>query len=326
MKEIIKDLSFLELFVLNTIIYFDIFDYPLTVNEIYTNLYTGGMDVSPFSLVEIDSVLLQSEQLKKILATSCGFYFLKGRQEIIKTRLERYNLADRKFKIAMWAIWILKFLPFIKMIAVCNNLSYQNARAQSDIDFFIITAKNRLYFTRFFVTAAVSLMGIRRHGQKITNRICLSFYTTEEDMDFSKLPIAAEDVYLTFWLAMLWPSYVREDFYQKFLDKNIWLKKYLPNFTPIKISYRYRVDDRAFNKFIYQTRDFFYGGLFGDILEKILKKIQQKKMSQRKKDLAVVGDSKVIISDTMLKFHENDRRLQYLQEFEKKRLEIMNKL
>jgi hypothetical protein len=326
MQAIIKDLSFLELFVLNTIIYFDIFDYPLTINEIYTHLYTGGMDVPPFSLEEIDNVLLQSEQLGKILATSRGFYFLKGRQEIIKTRLERYNLADKKFKIAKRAIWVLKFFPFIKMAAVCNNLSYQNARTESDIDFFIITAKNRLYFTRFFITVFLSLMGIRRHDQKITNRICLSFYTTEENMDFSKLPIAAEDVYLTFWLATLWPIYVRDNFYQKFLDKNIWLKKYLPNFKPIKISYRYRVDDKDFNKFIYQVREFIFGGFFGDILEKFFKKIQQKKMSQRKKDLAVVGDSKVIISDTMLKFHENDRRLQYLQEFEKKRLEIVNKL
>lgn len=321
MQEIKKDLSFLELFVLNTIIYFDIFDYPLTVSEIYTYLYTGGMDVPPFSLEEVDNVLQQSEALKKILTTSSGFYFLKGRQEIIKTRLERYNLADKKFKIALRAIWLLKFFPFIKMVAVCNNLAYQNARAESDIDFFIITAKNRLYFTRFWATLFLSLLGLR--GKKITNRICLSFFTTEENMDFSKLPIAAEDVYLTFWMATLWPTYAREDFYEKFLDKNLWLKKYLPNFAPIKIGYRYRVDDGAFNKFIYQAREFIYGGFLGNQLEKLFKKIQLKKMSQNKKDMAVVGDSKVIISDTMVKLHENDRRLQYLQEFEKKRAELL---
>ena len=240
--------------------------------------------------------------------------------------MERYNLADKKFKIAKRAIWILKFLPFIKMIAVCNNLAYQNAKAESDIDFFIITAKNRLYCTRFFITALLSLIGIRRHNQKITNRICLSFYTTEANMDFSNLPIAAEDIYLTFWVSTLWPCYVRENFYQKLLDKNSWLKKYLPNFTPLKIGYRYRVEDGAVNNFIYQAKEFILKGHLGNILEKIFKKVQLKKMSQKKKDLAVVGDSKVIISDTMLKFHENDRRLQYLQEFEKKRLEILSKL
>lgn len=324
MKEPIKDLSFLELFVLNTIIYFDIFDYPLTINEIYTYLYTGGMDVTPFSSQEIDDIFISSEKLKKIITTQSGFYFLKNREEIVKIRLDRYNIADKKFKIAKRAIWVLKFLPFIKMIAVCNNLAYQNAKSESDIDFFIITAKNRIYLVRFCVSVLLGLFRFR--GENKTDRICLSFYTTEDNMDFSNLPIAAEDIYLNFWLATLWPSYVRENFYEKFLEKNVWLKKYLPHFTPIKIGYRYRIDDNPYNRFVYQAKEFLLKGILGNFLEKITKEIQFKKMSQRKKDLAVVGDTKVIISDTMLKFHENDRRKQYLLEFEKKRSEIIDNL
>ncbi|MBN1325561.1 hypothetical protein JW977_01075 [Candidatus Falkowbacteria bacterium] len=324
MNEQKKDLSFLELFVLNTIIYFDIFDYPLTVNEIYYYLYTGGMDVMPFSSQEIDDILVTSEKLRKVITTQSGFYFLKGRREIVEIRLERYNIADKKFRIAKKAIWFLKFLPFIKMIAVCNNLGYQNAKPESDIDFFIITAKNRIYLVRFCVSVLLSLLRFR--GENKTDRICLSFYTTEDNMDFSNLPIVAEDIYLTFWLATLWPIYVRENFCQKFLEKNVWLKKYLPHFMPIKIGYRYRVDDTSWSKFIYGAKELIAGGFIGNFLEKITKKIQLKKMSQRKKDMAVVGNSKVIISDIMLKFHENDRRLEYLQKFERKRLEIINKL
>lgn len=326
MKEILKDLSFLELFILNTIIYFDIFDYPLTENEIYTYLYTGGMDVAPFSIQEVDDALNQSEQLKKIITTQSGFYFLKGREEIIKIRLERYNVADKKFKIARRAIKALKILPFIKMITVCNSLSYQNAKVDSDIDFFIITSKNRMYLTRLYAMFLIWVLGLRPPKEKVKDKICLSFYTTEENLDFSNLKIAAEDIYFNFWIATLWPSYVRENFYEKFIEKNSWLKKYLPNFAPIKIGYRYRVEDSGFSKFIFQTKEFVLKGFFGDIFEKIAKKIELKKMSQRKKDLAIAGDTRVIISDTMLKFHENDRRFQYLQEFERKRLEIINNL
>jgi hypothetical protein len=326
MKEIIKDLSFLELFIINTIIYFDIFDYPLTANEICTYLYTGGMEMKPFALDEIKNALAESSQLKKIIAAKNGLYFLKGRERNIQRRLERYKLADKKFKIAKRAIRVLKFLPFVKLIAVCNNLSYQNAQKESDIDFFIISEKKRLYLVRFLVTAVVSLLGIRRHGPKITNRICLSFYVSEENLDLSKIKIAAEDIYLSYWLATLWPSYVRDGFYEKFMEKNAWLKKTLPNFFPLQIGYRYRADDGVLNKSIYKAKEFILRGYLGDFLESFAKKLQLKIMAQKKKDLAAVGDNRVIISDAMLKFHEKDRRLFYLQEFEKKRLEVLNNL
>ena len=47
----------------------------------------------------------------------------------------------------------------------------------------------------------------------------------------------------------------------------------------------------------------FYGRV-GDWLEKIAKKMQLKKMAKNTESLAKENDSRVIISDTMLKFHE----------------------
>ncbi|MDD5341654.1 MAG: hypothetical protein PHC97_04465 [Patescibacteria group bacterium] len=326
MKEIIKDLSFLELFVLNTLVYFDIFDYPLTLLEIDSYLYTGGMDIQPVTLDDIRKTLEESEKLRKIIATRDGFYFLNGRDKIIQTRLERYNLAEEKFKIARRALSLIKFLPFVKLVAVCNNLAYKNARQESDIDFFVVSGKNRLYLTRLLVTAAVSLLGLRRHKSKISNRICLSFYASEENLDFSGIKITAEDVYLCFWLATLWPAYQRENSYQTFCEKNLWLKKSLPNFEPLVVGHRYRVEDRGFNKFIYRGKELILKKRLGDFFEAMAKKLQMKIMVQKKKDLAILRDNKVIISETMLKFHENDRRLSYQQEFERRRLEILNNL
>jgi len=49
-------------------------------------------------------------------------------------------------------------------------------------------------------------------------------------------------------------------------------------------------------------------------------------MSQRKKDLAVAGDTRVIISDSILKFHDNDRRAEFQQKFEQKRQEVIDKI
>ena len=170
------DLSFIELFILNTIVYFDLFDYPLTLNEIHVNLYTGGMEGPALTLAEIEECLQNSPKLKKIIATQSGFYFLKKRKEIIQTRLERYNLADKKFQIALRAVRIFKYLPFIKLVAVCNNLGYANAREESDIDLFVITAKNRLWFVRFFLIAIIYALGLRPPKAKVKDKICLSYY------------------------------------------------------------------------------------------------------------------------------------------------------
>jgi len=46
-------------------------------------------------------------------------------------------------------------------------------------------------------------------------------------------------------------------------------------------------------------------------------------MSKNNKSLAKENDSRVIISDTMLKFHENDRRLMYQNMFINKLKEIV---
>ncbi|OGY41573.1 MAG: hypothetical protein A2Y82_01105 [Candidatus Buchananbacteria bacterium RBG_13_36_9] len=331
------NLNYLELFILNTIIYFDLFDYPLTLNEIYTYLFIGGMEGSTYTLIEIEECLANSSKLKKFITTKRGFYFLKNPpshkatadgdgEEIIQTRLERYNLADKKFQLALRTAKLLKFLPFIKLIAVCNNLAYSNARPESDIDLFIITAKNRIWLVRFWAVIIITLLGLRPPKTKVKDKICLSFYLTEEDLDLNKIKVGAEDIYLVFWLATLWPVYERDNFYQKLIEANSWLKKYLPNWQPVLPGLRRRVEDNWLNQFIYQIKEFFCHGFLGNWLTSFFKQIQLKFMSQNKKDLAVAEDKSVIITDTILKFHENDRRAEYQERFERKRQELAEKL
>ena len=235
-------------------------------------------------------------------------------------------MSDKKFKIALRAIKLFKYFTFIKLIAVCNNLAWSNARKQSDIDLFIITNKKRIWLVRFWSIILISLLGLRPPKEKVEDKLCLSFYTTEENLDLSKIKISAEDIYLVFWLATLRPVYERDDFYNKLIKANSWLEKYLPHWQAQKFGYRYKVEDNKFNRFIYKSKEFVWGGFLGDWLEKIFKNIQLKLMSQKKKDLAVTDDTRVIISETMLKFHDNDRRLEYMKLFEQKRQEIIDKI
>ncbi|MCX6745967.1 MAG: hypothetical protein NTX00_03010 [Candidatus Parcubacteria bacterium] len=341
------NLNYLELFILNTIIYFDLFDYPLTLGEIHNFLFTGGMEGASFSLAEITECLQTSLKLKKAIATQRGFYFLKnppsrlptlklrqagnatadeGRENNIQTRLERYVLAQDKFKIINRAIKIFKYLPFVKLVAICNNLALSNAKKESDLDLFIITSQKRIWVVRFFTILIITILGLRPPKNKVKDKICLSFFIAEDNLDLAKIKITAEDVYLVFWLATLRPVYERQNFYAQLIAANLWLKKYLPNWQEQKLGFRYRIEDNKLNKIIYKTKEFFWGGFLGDWAEKIFKNIQFKLMSQKKKDLAVQPDTGVIISDSMLKFHLQDRRLEIMAEFEKRRKELVEKM
>ncbi len=320
------NLNYFELFILNTIAYFDLFDYPLTVAEIHNYFFTGGMEGGQYSLLEIEKELQENPKLKKIIATKSGFYFLSGREKIVEKRLSKYVLAEYKLQLAKKAIEIFKFLPFVELVAICNNLAFRNTGEKSDIDFFIIAKKGRLWQTRLCTILIITLLGLRPPKNKAKDKICLSFFVTEEALNLSKMKISAEDVYLVYWLATLKPVYQRDNFYDKFIEANSWLKKYLPNWQKNQVSFRYRIQDTKISSGIYKFREFIFGGLIGNWWESFTKSLQFKLMSQRKKDLAVVGDSRVIINDDILKFHENDRRAEYQDKFEKKLQEIMAKI
>ncbi|MCX6743503.1 MAG: hypothetical protein NT116_04670, partial [Candidatus Parcubacteria bacterium] len=155
------NINYLELFILNTIIYFDLFDYPLTGQEIWQYLYTEGMQGGNFRLLEIEDCLKNSEMMQKLVTAERGFYFLKGREEIINIRLQRYNIAAKKYKLALRVIRLFKLLPFIKLVAVCNSLAFSNAKEESDIDFFIIVTKGRLWSVRLVLICLITILGLR---------------------------------------------------------------------------------------------------------------------------------------------------------------------
>ena len=128
--------------ILNTVAYFDIFEYPLTAMEIYNWLYGNyGLKTNDYGLKDVQNALDDSQFLKDRLETRNGFYFLKGKSAHVRTRLNRYNIAQEKYKRAELIANIFSYFPFIQFIAVCNSLAYNNVREQSDIDMFIINNK-----------------------------------------------------------------------------------------------------------------------------------------------------------------------------------------
>lgn len=285
--------------IIETMAFFDIFGFPLTPLELWRGLKMSC------TLGDVLSILDSSDLADKIEGEN-GFYFLRGRAGLVEGRMRQYNLADCKFSIALRAIRKLRYINGVEMMGVCNNFSY---REDSDIDFFIIVQRGRMWLTRFLVTLVVHFLGLRRHDKRIANRACLSFYISDDALNIEKIAIE-RDFYLYHWMGDIVPIYGFSK-YKEFWQSNSWLLGKLPNAQIKNPAFRRLVFDNFFSQSWKLINTWWFGGLIGDYLEKMARFVQRKKMAQNLHSLSRENDSRVIISNQMLKFHEGDRRVEY---------------
>lgn len=295
-----------------TVVYFDIFDYPLTWVEIWKWLYTDNTDLKTdsngYSLFE---VLQELEKMTDKIETKNGFYFLPGKSWTVEQRLSRYALAEAKFRRAIKFIKIFRFIPFIKMIAVCNSLAYSNSDPAGDIDFFIIVKKNRLWLARFLAVGLLKVLGVRPQASNKKDTIDANFFVAEDGLNIANLQIAAGDPYLAYWANQLVPIFDMDGVYQKFQQANTWVKNILPN------SFSYELNDRRQVNLTWPVKAVRF--LLALLLDYDFKEVWQKKIQLKimPVDLRQMmnRDTRVVVNEKVLKFHRQDRREEYLKKF-----------
>jgi len=270
--------------IIRVIVFFDLFDYPLTLNELWNYLD------KKYSLLEIIAALETDSKVGQ----KNGFYFLMGRQEILMTRQSRHNYSIRKIKIADRFSRFFRLLPFVKLIAVANSIGQYNLRDGSDIDFFIITSPRRIWLTRFICAGMAKILNRRPTDSNKKDKICLSFYITEENLNLDELQLSSGDPYFFFWLRSLVLLYNRDNLYKKFLTANklasvdffeVQSEKINPSFSPIL-----------------------------DYLDGLAKKIQLIIMPPALKE-AMNSSAGVVVNDKILKFYLKDNRQLFAEKY-----------
>lgn len=316
----------LEKAIIRVIAFFDMFDYPVTPLEIWKYL---GVE---FELGEVISFLDQLHPNPLLpkergrFDSKNGFYFLKGREEIIETRLRRYNYTDEKFKRALWVSRIFKFIPWVKGIAIGNIIGAHNLKQDGDIDFFIITQKNRIWITRFYCILITKILGLRPKPGKMKDTICLSFFVSEDRLNLKGLMLSSchserseesrdpsarpkddkeKDIYFIHWLAGLVPIYDSKNIFSKFFKENDWLKKYLPNWQANEVHCKRNLGKANF-MVIFDS--------LGGISNRFVRFIQLKMLNKKLEEI-MNKDTRVIMDDQILKLHVNDRREEYRNKF-----------
>jgi len=273
--------------IIRMVVFFDLFDYPLSALEIKENL---NMDLP---LEKIWALLPDITEL------SCrdGFYFLKGRDDILLTRRERHNYSLRKIKIARKFCRLFGLLPFIKVIALSNSIGQFNLRDGSDIDFFIITAPRRIWLTRLYCAGLAKVLNSRPSAENKRDKICLSFYLSSDNLNLDNLKLSAGDPYFFYWLRGLFLLYNRNRTYENFLlANNIDAKNLYESNNAVVKDNLLNADTGAIKT-----------NAILDGLEKAAKKIQLIIMSPALKQ-AINNSVGVVVNDKVLKLYLRDNR------------------
>ena len=189
----------------------------------------------------------------------------------------------------------LRFIPGVRMVAVCNNLAFGRANKDSDIDLFIITKKYHLYTVRFMAVLLFQILGVRRYGKNVSGRFCLSFFIDERHLNLEDIAIE-RDYYLAFWIMRLIPI-IDDGVALNFWRENAWIATFFAD-------KKYNVN---LSKAIYKPI-----GMYFPFFEPFLKLIQRPKIFlTNRKNLKLNKTRGVLVKKDMLKFHEIDRRALY---------------
>lgn len=200
--------------ILKVAAYFDMFDYPVTLDEIKFFLE------QPYKEREL---LLELQQLLdyNVLYKMNDFYALRHDYALADRRIKGNKKANEKLKLASTLARFLSWFPYVRGVAISGSLSKNFAYEGSDIDFFLVTAPNRLWVARMILVCfqkVAILMGMK-------NWFCLNYY-----IDSTAIEIPEKNVYTAIEIATLIPKQGQAVF-GEFFAVNRWIHKYLPNYV-----------------------------------------------------------------------------------------------
>lgn len=122
--------------------YFAIFNFPLTLEEIYY-FYSGNLTKEALTLTLKEMLCVGSIQ-----QTGNYYYSVTCKPDCVEDRAICTRRAIKVLPLAKRAGTFISWFPFVKFVGISGSLSKGHAKEHADFDFFIITAPNTLWICR----------------------------------------------------------------------------------------------------------------------------------------------------------------------------------
>jgi hypothetical protein len=203
-----------EAALLRTILYYDVFAYPLRVEEMLQFVAIWGIGKE-----EAEETLWEMRR-EKIVDCCDGYWFVAARGSAIVERRRAMEIeGERMWRIARRIGGVMKRVPFVRGVFISGQLCHYVADAESDIDYFIVTAPGRLWIAR-------TLMVLFRRTILLNNRkyFCVNYFVSEEN-----LTVRERNLYVACETVSVKPLWNRE-LYAEFARRNRWVRNYYPAF------------------------------------------------------------------------------------------------
>jgi predicted nucleotidyltransferase len=236
-----------------------LFSYPITRGEIYLFLQ-NKYDY------EIFDDALNSLLKGGVIYLFEKFYTLRNDHYLIVRRQEGNEKAEKLIKIAGKVGDILIRFPYVRGIAISGSLSKNYADDHSDIDLFIITAKNRLWIARTIMHAFKKLTFLVNKQ----DYFCMNYYIDEWQPE-----IVEKSIYTAIEIGTLIPLQ-GDVIFEKFYTANAWIRNFIPN-KNMRIASAKRVK----TSFLKGLLEFLLNNKLGNAIDSMLMKITANKWSKK---------------------------------------------
>ncbi|OGK14591.1 hypothetical protein A3H80_04330 [Candidatus Roizmanbacteria bacterium RIFCSPLOWO2_02_FULL_37_19] len=278
--------------IINVLVYFANFDYAPSFDEVYSFL---AKKTSKKRCSEVLASMVEKKLIRntKYLIPHTARYTLRGHGILVKKQINRKVQTQNKFKKVNLFVRVLSFFPQIQLIGFSGSCAMHNATKGDDVDFFIITERNRLWTGRIMSIFVSQLLRIRRKRlqKKVSDLVCLNMFFDRRELF---IPKYKRNLYTAHEVMQMKPAFQNSEFkihdperhrkaYAEFLHENKWVQEFFPNIKIPKTQSK-----KSDNK----------GTLIGDLFELIFKKIQLYRINQHK--------TKEIITHTQLWFFPED--------------------
>ena len=196
-----------------TLHYYALFRYPISAAEAHRQCEFRC------ERVEIEDLLNELTRLGKVYYYQGYYALLPEIKTLLAERMAGNEAAIHETILAQKTGRFIYSFPFVRFVGISGSLSKGIVTHNSDFDFFIVTAKDRLWICRTLLhlfKKLTFLVGRQHH-------FCMNYFIDESEMALTETNIyTATELYSLIPVSGM-------DHYKILMEENRWLSRLLPN-------------------------------------------------------------------------------------------------
>jgi hypothetical protein len=205
--------------IINTLSYYDIFNYPLKCEEVYRFLGTNHVNEN-----DVKEKLIGLSK-DGIVFQYGDFFTLQNSETPVLRRIKGNEEAARCLKFAKHKAKFIMNFPFVRAVMASGSLSKGYMDEHSDLDFFVVTKPKRLWIARSLLVFYRKVFLFNSY-----KNFCVNYFVDSEHLE-----IEEQNIFTATELATAIPLEGAE-YYTALHKANSWVVTLLPNFRQQSIT------------------------------------------------------------------------------------------